>query len=177
MKTFFWIDLEMTGLEVATDSILEIAVLVTDLDFNDLDELDRVIYQPQNVVDGMNDWCKKMHGLSGLTALIPKGKPLAEVELELLALADKYYPKKEDKIVLCGNSVYNDKAFIEKYLPEFSKRLHYRLIDVSSFKEIFKNKYGVKVDKANKHRAIDDIRECIAELKTYLQFINVPNKS
>jgi oligoribonuclease len=142
---FFWIDLEMTGLDDAKDVILEVAAAVTDLDFNVLEELDRVVRQPQEALDRMDDWCKKTHGASGLTEKVKTiGEPLEKVEAELIALLDRHFPKKEDKVVLAGNSVGNDRRFIDRYLPAFAKRLHYRLIDVSSFKEVFRQKYGVK---------------------------------
>lgn len=171
---FFWIDLEMTGLDDAKDVILEVAAAVTDLDFNVLEEFDRVIRQPQEALDRMDDWCKKTHGASGLTEKVKTvGEPLEKVEGELIALLDRHFPKKEDKVVLAGNSVGNDRRFIDRYLPAFAKRLHYRLIDVSSFKEVFRQKYGVKYDKKNKHRALDDIHESIAELKSYLSHIQI----
>lgn len=168
---FFWIDLEMTGLDDTKDVILEVAALVTDHDFNALDSLDRVVHQPQSALDGMDDWCKKTHGASGLTEKVKTGAPLADVEKELIALADKYFPKKDDRIVLCGNSIGNDRRFIDRYMPAFAKKLHYRLIDVSSFKEIFRTKYGVKFEKKNAHRALDDILESINELKAYLSYV------
>jgi len=172
--SFFWIDLEMTGLDDVKDVILEVAAAVTDLDFNVLEEFDRVIRQPQEALDRMDDWCKKTHGASGLTEKVKTvGEPLEKVEGELIALLDRHFPKKEDKVVLAGNSVGNDRRFIDRYMPAFAKRLHYRLIDVSSFKEVFRQKYGVKYDKKNKHRALDDIHESIAELKSYLSHIQI----
>jgi oligoribonuclease len=173
MKHFFWVDLEMTGLDESKDSILEVAAVVTDLELTPVREFHRVVYQPASVLEGMNDWCKKTHGESGLTAAVPTGTPLATVEKELLTLVDEFFPAKE-RVVLCGNSVGNDKRFIDRHLPLFAKRLHYRLIDVSSFKEIFREKYRVGFQKANAHRAVDDIHESIRELKHYLGFVKVP---
>ncbi len=172
-KRFFWVDLEMTGLDDVADSILEVAVVVTDLNFNTLDEYQTVVYQPQSVLDRMNEWCKKTHGESGLTAAVPGGKPLAQVEAELIALARRHFDLK-DRIVLAGNSVGNDRRFIDRYMPEFAKLLHYRLIDVSSFKEIFREKYGLGFEKKNAHRAVDDIHESIRELGHYLSFVTPP---
>lgn len=173
-KHLFWIDLEMTGLDDLKDHILEVAVMITDLDFNPVAEYDQVVFQPPEVVENMNDWCKKHHGESGLTAAIPTGKPLAEVERDLLSLAKKYF-KHDERIVLVGNSVGNDRRFIDRYMPEFAGKLHYRLVDVSSFKEIYREKYNVKFDKKNAHRASGDILESIAELKHYLSFVSVPS--
>jgi len=173
MKPLFWIDLEMTGLDDTLDQILEVAVVITDIEFKPLEEYHRVVYQPQDVLDRMNDWCKKTHGESGLTAAIPNGTPLATVEKELLTLIEKHYGTK-DRVVLAGNSVGNDKRFMDRYMPEVAKRLHYRLIDVSSFKEIFREKYGIHFHKGNSHRAVDDILESINELKHYLSFFRMP---
>jgi oligoribonuclease len=169
---FFWCDLEMTGLDENKDSILEIAVILTDLDFNEKELYHRVIYQPPEVLAGMNEWCKEHHGKSGLIDAVPSGTPLATVETELLALVNRYY-QGNDRIVLVGNSIGNDRRFIDRYLPEFAKRLHYRMIDVSSFKEIFREKYGLKYEKKNTHRATCDIRESIRELQYYLSFVKV----
>jgi len=172
-KYLFWIDLEMTGLDDVKDHILEVAVMITDLDLNVVAEYEQVVFQPPAVVEGMNDWCKKHHGDSGLTAAIPGGKPLIEVEQDLIQLAKKYF-KHDERIVLVGNSVGNDRRFIDRYLGEFAGKLHYRLVDVSSFKEIYREKYGVKFEKKNAHRALGDIQESINELKYYLSFVNVP---
>ncbi len=168
-----WIDLEMTGLDEKIDSILEVAVVLTDIELKPLEEYHRIVFQPPAVLEGMNDWCKKTHGESGLTAAVPNGTPLAQVEKELLALVNKHYSA-GDRIVLAGNSVGNDRRFVDQYLPEFAKRLHYRLIDVSSFKEIFRERYGLSFQKGNAHRAVDDIHESIRELTYYLSFVQIP---
>jgi oligoribonuclease len=173
-KPFFWIDLEMTGLDETTDSILEVAIAVTGPDFGIIEQYQSVVFQSAAVVEGMNDWCKKTHGESGLTAAIPAGKPIARVETEVLALIDKHYDK-NDRVVLCGNSVGNDRRFIDKYMPELAKRLHYRLIDVSSFKEVYRELYGLKFEKKGSHRAADDILESIRELQFYLSFVSPPS--
>lgn len=172
-KHLFWVDLEMTGLDDSKDHILEVAVIITDLDFIPVAEYDQVVFQSPEVVENMNDWCKKHHGESGLTAAIPSGKKIAEVERDLIDLAKKYF-NHDERIVLVGNSVGNDRRFIDRYMPEFAGKLHYRLLDVSSFKEIYREKYGIKFDKKNAHRALGDIHESIAELKHYLSFVSVP---
>jgi oligoribonuclease len=173
MRNLFWIDLEMTGLDENVDQILEVAVIVTDLEFNIREEFHRVVFQPPEVLEKMNDWCKKTHGESGLTKAVPTGTPLVQVEKELIELASRHFSNKE-RIVLVGNSVGNDQRFVNRYWPELSKRLHYRIVDVSSYKEIFRDKYGLNFTKGNAHRAVDDIRESIRELKWYLSFVNVP---
>ncbi len=172
MSKFFWIDLEMTGLDVKKDRILEVAAIVTDLQFNTLETYESVVWQSPEVIAGMNAWCQKTHRESGLVDRIPHGKPLGEVEADLLALIHRHFAA-DERIVLAGNSVSNDQAFLLEYCRKFAERLHYRVIDVSSFKQVFKSCYGVKVNKTNKHRAIDDILESIAELKHYLSFISV----
>jgi oligoribonuclease len=162
----------MTGLDETQDHILEVAAVVTDVDFKVLGQYEAIVYQPQSVIDNMNDWCKNQHGASGLTAKIPQGTPLEKVEQELITFAQRFF-KSKDRIVLCGNSVGNDRRFIDYHMKAFASRLHYRLIDVSSFKEIFRDKYAFTFEKANKHRAIDDILESIQELQAYLSCVDV----
>lgn len=173
---FFWIDLEMTGLNPQKDKILEVAIIITDQSFNVLDEYEEVVYQTQRVVDSMNEWCQKTHKESGLVDKIKSGKKIDLVEKEIIELAKKHYGEK-DRIVLCGNSVGVDKAFIEKYLLEFSKMLHYRIIDVSSMKVLLGQKFGLKFKKKNTHRALDDIKESIEELKYYLQYFKIEKEN
>ncbi|MBI4411270.1 MAG: oligoribonuclease [Deltaproteobacteria bacterium] len=173
MKKFFWIDLEMTGLDEKVDVILEAAAAVTDLDFAILEEYSRVVFQPPEALDRMGKWCKKTHSASGLTEAVKTGAPLGRVEEELLQIMNRHFGPKEE-VVLSGNSVGNDRRFIDKYLPKIAKRLHYRLIDVSSFKEVFREKYGIEVKKSEKHRALEDVHESIAELKTYLALVVPP---
>ena len=171
-KPLFWVDLEMTGLDEKVDSILEAAVIISDVDFNVLEEYATVVFQPDAVLEQMNDWCKKAHKKSGLTCEVPKGKPLKKVEEELLALLEKHY-KKGARVVLIGNSVGNDRRFIDKYMPKLAARLHYRILDVSSFKELFREKYGIEYKKKNGHRALGDIKESMEELKYYLQYVQI----
>ena len=170
MKKMFWVDLEMTGLDEQVDKILEVAVIVTDLNFEVIETYHRVVFQPKEVLDNMNDWCKTTHGKSGLTAAVATGTPLETVEKELIALGQRHFT--QEKIVLCGNSVGNDQRFILKHLPDFSKKVHYRVVDVTSFKEVFRSKWDVNVSKAEGHRALDDILESIGELKAYLSFVD-----
>lgn len=172
-KALFWVDLEMTGLDEIRDSILEVAVIITDLDLKPLEEYHRIIFQPPEVLQNMNDWCKKTHGESGLTAAVPNGIPLATAEKELIELANRHFSSQE-RIVLCGNSVGNDKRFIDRYWPDFAKRLHYRLVDVSSFKEIYREKYGLAFQKDSSHRAIEDVHDSINELSFYLSYVKIP---
>jgi oligoribonuclease len=174
MKQLLWIDLEMSGLDEQADRILEVAAVVTDFSFETKGSLHRVVQQPKEVLETMNDWCKKHHAASGLTALVPNGTPLERVEDELIALCDKHF-KADERIIISGNSIGNDRRFIDKYWPRFAKRLHYRMVDVSSFKEVFRERYKVMFDKRNGHRAMDDINESIRELKHYLAFVSLPS--
>lgn len=167
----FWIDMEMTGLDEHTDKILEVAIIITDMNLTQVESYHRIVYQPQEILDNMNDWCKEHHGKSGLSALVTKGTPLTLVEKEVIEIIDRHF-KKDEKVVFCGNSVGQDKKFADAHMPLLSARAHYRLVDVSSWKEMFRSRYGVEVQKAKGHRALDDVRESIGELQYYLQFIN-----
>ncbi|MEZ4704567.1 MAG: oligoribonuclease [Bdellovibrionota bacterium] len=170
---FFWIDLEMTGLDPVSDHILEVAVIITNQDFQTKDQFHAIVYQPQEILDQMNEWCVDTHTKSGLVDAIPNGQALQEVEQNLIEFCKPYFPK--NNIILCGNSVHQDRKFIDVHMLEFAKRLHYRIIDISAFKEIFAVKYGKKFEKKEAHRAIDDIEESIAELNYYLSFVHVEN--
>jgi len=171
-KHLFWVDLEMTGLDENVHHILEIAAVITDLELKPVKEYHQVIYQPKEVLSQMDDWCTKTHTASGLVELIPKGAKIEDADLAVCNLLSEFFGSKE-KVVLTGNSVGNDKRFIDKYMPKTALRLHYRIIDISSFKEIFRDKYGIKFEKKNAHRAVDDIYESIRELNTYLSFIKI----
>jgi oligoribonuclease len=172
-KSFFWIDLEMTGLDEKQHHIIEVAAIITDLNLETRAEYEAVVYQPPENLAAMDAWGLEHHGKSGLLQKIPQGKPLSQVETEIMDFTDPYFAK-DARIVLAGNSVGNDKRFIEATMPRFSSRLHYRIIDVSSFKEVFREKYGIDYEKEGTHRALDDIYESIAELKRYLSHIQVP---
>lgn len=164
---FLWLDMEMTGLDEKTDSILEIAIIITDLEFNTIDTLHRIVFQPAEVLDRMDTWCKNTHGKSGLTEAVKHGEMLENVEKEVCAMVTKYFGK--ERAVLCGNSIHQDRKFIDQYMKDFAKLLHYRIVDVSSFKEIFKRKYNQEYKKTKDgHRALDDVQESINELKYFL---------
>jgi len=164
---FFWIDLEMTGLDVNVHHILEVALVVTDEKFNVLETFESVVYQTDEVLEKMDPWCVQQHAKTGLTQKIPSGLPLLNVERQLIDIVQKYSPNKQ--AIIAGNSIHQDRKFIDTWMENLSKLLHYRMCDVSSFKIIFEAKYKKKFKKQNKHRALDDIYESIAELKFYLQ--------
>jgi oligoribonuclease len=168
-----WIDLEMTGLDVEKEVIIEAAAIVTNLDFSELDTYHAIVKQDQKYIDAMDDWNKKTHGTSGLIAKIPSGKDPSQVEKELIALCDKHFDcsDKDGRPVLAGNSIGQDRRFIDQHWPKLAAKLHYRLLDVSSWKIIFKEKYGFEFEKPDNHRALEDIRASIAELKAYMGYV------
>jgi oligoribonuclease len=173
-----WIDLEMTGLYPNKDRILEIALIVTDNDLNIIDEsIDLVIHQSKIVTNRMGNWCKIHHGKSGLTEKVLNSKiSLGEAKKKIKKVIEKYCEKKTG--ILCGNSVYVDRMFVRKYLPLIDKYLGYRMIDVSSIKELAKRWFPeeVKTFLDNKedltaHRALDDIKWSMKELEFYRKTI------
>ncbi|PWY99995.1 ribonuclease H-like protein [Testicularia cyperi] len=170
-----WIDCEMTGLAIEKgDRLLEIAVIVTDGELNALDDgVSYVIRTEKAVLDGMNDWCVNQHGSSGLTAECQDptiAREHADVRAAVLAYVRDRVPVPKSG-VLAGNTVHADKVFLLQELPELITHLHYRIVDVSSLKELVRRWYGdTKVFKPNtkgSHRALDDIRGSIQELKHY----------
>ena len=166
----FWIDLEMTGLDVDKEVIIECAVIVTDMKFKPLDTFETVVKQPQHYLDQMDNWNRTHHRDSGLTAKVPFGLPSDEIEDHLISMIKKHFTN-DERPVLAGNSIAQDRLFIDKYWSGFASLLHYRMLDISSWKIIFNSKYGVKYDKTNSHRALNDIQESIAELEFYLSHL------
>lgn len=165
----FWVDLEMTGLDEARDHIIEIASIVTDGDLNIVAEGPVIaIHQSQAVLDLMDDWNQNTHGQSGLIDRVKASTiDLAQAEQMTFEFLSQWIMEKSSP--LCGNSIGTDRRFLKKYMPLIDNYLHYRNVDVSSFKEMFKRWYpeGVKYEKQNTHQALDDIRESIGELKFY----------
>jgi oligoribonuclease len=168
----FWIDLEMTGLDVEKEVIIECATVITDMNFKVLDSFETVVKQPQHYLAAMDDWNTKHHNDSGLVKKVPFGEDPEDVEHHLMSMVRKNFDRTE-KPVLAGNSIHQDRLFIEKYWPGFAALLHYRMLDVSSWKVIFNSKFGIKYEKKNAHRAVDDVQESIGELKYYLEHFKV----
>ncbi|KAJ1739164.1 hypothetical protein LPJ78_005262 [Coemansia sp. RSA 989] len=175
-----WIDCEMTGLDPLHDTIIEIACVVTDGNLNVLEQGENiVIHQPAAVMDAMGEWCRHHHGESGLTQSVLESKTtMADAEAAVLALV-KRHCRDPRTAVLAGNSVHADRAFLSRYMPELTAFLHYRIVDVSSIKELAR-RWNPQVlaqvpPKQEKHRALDDILESIAELRFYKQHLFAPS--
>jgi oligoribonuclease len=161
-----WIDLEMTGLIPQTDRILEVAAIVTDFDFNEIDSYESVIYQPPEIMANMNQWCRTTHTLSGLNERVQVAPNEQHVVNELNEFIIKNFGN--EPVVLAGNSIHQDRLFIRQWWPVIEQRLHYRMLDVSSWKIIMQSKYHKIFGKKESHRALADVRESIAELEFYL---------
>lgn len=170
MEKILWIDMEMTGLDVAKEVPIEIAAIVTDLELNELATYHAVIRQPQEFLDRMDDWNTQHHGASGLTAQVPNGKASELVEDELLGLIGQHF---SDRVVIAGNSISQDRLFIDRYMPRLASKLHYRMLDVTAWKIMMNARFNLRHEKKNTHRALDDIRESIAEMAFYLSHVKV----
>lgn len=165
-----WMDLEMTGLNPDTDRILEIATLVTDKDLNIIAEgPNLIVHQSDEVLEAMDEWCTTHHGASGLTAKV-RASELDELAAEVQTLAFMQEWVEPGQSPLCGNSIWQDRRFLIRYMPKLDQYCHYRNIDVSTLKELARRwrpevLEGVK--KQGSHRALDDIKESIGELQHY----------
>jgi oligoribonuclease len=178
-----WIDCEMTGLNLATDALVEIAVLVTDSELNIIGEgIDLVIHATGGQLDSMSDFVREMHTTSGLITEIPNGIAMQEAEAQILDYL-KSAGTEPGKSPLAGNSVSVDRNFIARDMPLLNDYLHYRTIDVSSIKELtrrwYPKTYFAAPAKTGNHRALGDIRDSIAELAYYRSavFISPTNNS
>ncbi|WP_150463390.1 oligoribonuclease [Francisella sp. XLW-1] len=165
-----WIDLEMTGLDVDSCAIIEIATIITDKDLNIIAEAEPIaIHQSDEILNTMNEWCIKVHGETGLTQRVRDSKTsLKEAERKTLDFIKQYVPYQSSP--LCGNSIWQDRRFLAKYMPDIDDYCHYRMLDVTSLKLL--NEYwgdGESFYKKSTHQALDDIRESISELKFYRQ--------
>lgn len=173
-----WIDCEMTGLDLAHDALVEIACLVTDGDLNILDAgIDLVIKPPPEALDRMPDVVREMHTASGLLAELPGGVTVGEAQEQVLGYVRQHVPEPK-KAPLCGNSIATDRAFLARDMPELDTYLHYRMIDVSSVKELvrrwYPRVYFASPEKKGGHRALADITESIHELRYYRAAVFVP---
>jgi oligoribonuclease len=179
-----WIDCEMTGLDLSKDALIEIAVLVTDSELNIVDEgVDIVIHADDASLDAMPDVVRDMHAASGLTPLVRQSTvSMAEAEAQVLDYVRKHIPDARTA-PLCGNSIATDRGFIARDMPALDAHLHYRMIDVSSIKELcrrwYPRIYYAQPDKGLTHRALADIKESIRELRYYrgTAFVPAPGPS
>jgi oligoribonuclease len=173
-----WIDCEMTGLDLRVDALIEVAMLITDAQLNVVgDGVDLVIKPPQEALDTMPDVVRTMHTSSGLLDELANGITLAEADERLLVAVREFVPEVR-KAPLCGNSIATDRGFIARDLPVLDGHLHYRMIDVSSIKELarrwYPRVYFASPAKKGGHRALADIRESIDELRYYREALFVP---
>lgn len=172
-----WIDCEMTGLSLAHDALVEVAALVTDYDLNILgDGVDIVIRPPEEALAQMGDFVREMHTKSGLLAELESGVSLDDAQRQVLDYVRAW--SRPGKCALGGNTVGTDRGFLARDMPALESYLHYRIIDVSSIKELSRRWYAHVFNespvKNGGHRALADIRESIAELRYYREAVFVP---
>ena len=161
----------MTGLDVTRDALIEVAVVITDADLNIVDPgIDVLITPPAEALEGMNDFVRQMHTSSGLLDELPSGTTMKDAQQQVLDYIRRFVPTPK-KALLAGNSVGTDKMFLEANMPLVIDHLHYRLVDVSSIKELAKRWYRKAFEEApvkhGGHRALADILESIQELEYY----------
>jgi len=167
-----WVDLEMTGLSPVDDRILEVAAIATDWDFNEIETYTGIVkVSDELIAERMvgDFWEKNPESYKGLVEQNKNGKACDEVEQDLIAFIKRNFGK---TVYLAGNSIHQDRKFIEHEWPVFNKMLHYRMLDVSAWKIYFENALNYYVTKAENHRALDDIRGSIEELKCYLKKVS-----
>jgi oligoribonuclease len=174
-----WIDCEMTGLDLRADALIEVAALVTDFDLNVLGEgIDLVVKPPAEALEQMNDFVRAMHEKSGLLEELDDGLTMAEAEEQVLAYIREHCPD-GSRPPLAGNTVATDRAFLTRDMPALESFLHYRIVDVSSIKELsrrwFPRAYFQAPAKLGNHRALADIQESIEELRYYREAVFVPS--
>jgi oligoribonuclease len=175
-NNLIWIDLEMTGLDTQNDTIIEIATVVTDAELKILAEGPMIaIYQPDDILAGMDEWNTKQHGKSGLTQRVRESQySMAQAEKETIQFLKKWVPA--GKSPMCGNSICQDRRFMARLMPDLENYFHYRNVDVSTLKELAKH-WAPEVykgfEKESSHLALDDIKDSIDEMLYYREhFIN-----
>ena len=173
-----WIDCEMTGLSLHRDALIEVAALVTDFELNQLgDGVDLVIKPPAEALEQMDEFVRTMHTTSGLLAELDAGTTIEDAQAQVLAYVRQWVPEPR-KAPLGGNTVATDRGFLARDMPELEEWLHYRIVDVSSIKELsrrwYPRAYFSAPAKSGGHRALADIRESIAELRYYREAVFVP---
>ena len=174
-----WIDCEMTGLDYVADALIEVAALVTDFELNVLGEgIDLIVKPPAEALEQMTPFVRSMHEKSGLLDELEGGITLADAETQVLAYI-KESCGAQSRPPLAGNSVATDRTFLARDMPELESFLHYRIVDVSSIKELsrrwFPRAYFQSPAKRGNHRALADIQESIEELRYYREAVFVPS--
>jgi oligoribonuclease len=175
-----WVDLEMTGLDANNDLILEVAAIATDWDFKEIATYEGVVKNEDMTLEERLTansvfWDANPDSKNGLLLQNKDGKELEEIEEELLKFIAEHF-EKDVPVLLGGNSIHMDRRFIVSQWPRVDARLHYRMLDVSAWKVVFEGKYKKKFAKPQDHRALEDIRGSIMELKYYLTKLNVKVK-
>lgn len=173
-----WVDCEMTGLSLVSDAVVEIACVVTEADLTCVDDgVSLVIKPPEDALAGMDDVVVEMHKDSGLIELIPDGIPLPDAAEQVLAYVQRHVPEAR-RAPLAGSTIYVDRGFLARDMPDLDAFLHYRVIDVSSIKELIKrwypSVYYAAPEKTGNHRAMGDILDSIAELRYYRETTIAP---
>lgn len=172
-KRILWVDMEMSGLDPVYDYPLEIAAIVTDWEFREIASYEGVVHWrskhlKERFEKNSNFWYGEgAESMQQLLAQNKTGQTKAAVERELLDFLDTHFG--DGPVLLAGNSIHQDRRFIDQWWPKFSKRLHYRMLDVTAWKVVFEGKFGKKFAKAEAHRALLDIRGSIEELQYYLK--------
>lgn len=166
---YLWLDMEMTGLDVQKEKIIEVACIITTTELVEIASYHAVVFQNQDILKQMDEWNQKQHKQTGLVDLIPDGKNQELVETEIIALIKTHF--EGERPILAGNSIAQDKLFIDFHMPNLKEVLHYRMLDITSWKIPFWVN-NIEMKKKNTHRALDDIRESISEFKTYLKFVD-----
>lgn len=174
-----WVDLEMTGLDPKKDVILEIAAEITDFNFKTLASYEARIKHPRELVatrmQANNWWQQYPHNRDEFLNKLDQGKNIKDVEQELIDLVTDQFGS--ELIIMAGNSIWNDRLFVREYWPALDVKLHYRMLDVSSFKIVMQGKHGQIFEKKGVHRAFDDIQASIAELQSYLEWFQTNGNS
>lgn len=166
-----WVDLEMTGLDPEKDRILEVAAVATSWDLEPIAEMTAVVKVPEELMRKRmigEFWEKNAGSRDALMAQNAQGEDATEVQKQLLQFVGQYFGK---EVILAGNSIHQDRKFIDREWPELAQKLHYRMLDVSAWKVYFEGAKGKKFVKREAHRALDDIQGSIEELKWYLSFM------
>jgi oligoribonuclease len=179
-KNILWLDLEMTGLDPKEDRILEVGAIITDWDFKEIEVYEAAVkvdsdMMNERMINGPSKdfWLKFPDSYNGLVKQNEaSGRPSETIEAELLSLIDKHF-EADAPVLLAGNSIHIDRQFINAEWAHLNQRLHYRMLDVTAFKVVFEGKYKKKFSKPEAHRALEDIRGSIMELKYYLGKVKV----